>query len=168
MSFFGTILEKLGLRKHGAPDGKRAQNPSQDTSTRGSPTTQRSSPTAGGAGATAPRTAPPATESGKASGTVGTPPSPQTTPAASVDVAAQLGQLAAQHPEKFNWRTSIVDLLKLLDIDSSLAARKELADELGAPADLKDGSAEMNVWLHRKVLQKIAENGGKVPAELLS
>jgi len=84
-----------------------------------------------------------------------------------VDVVGHLEKLAANNPQKLNWRTSIVDLLKLLDIDSSLAARKELAHELGAPADLKDGSADMNTWLHRTALRKIAENGGNVPQELL-
>ena len=78
-----------------------------------------------------------------------------------------MSELAAKNPQQLNWRTSIVDLLTLLDIDSSAAARRELADELGAPVDLKDGSAEMNTWLHRAVLRKIADNGGKVPKELL-
>jgi hypothetical protein len=90
-----------------------------------------------------------------------------TAPVATVDVVGHLAELAANNPQKLNWRTSIVDLLKLLDIDSSLEARKQLADELGAPAELKDGSAEMNTWLHRTVLRKIAENGGNVPKELL-
>jgi hypothetical protein len=84
-----------------------------------------------------------------------------------VDVVAQLEEKARAHPEKLNWRTSIVDLLKLLDLDSSLSARKELANELGAPRELKDGSAEMNIWLHKTVLQRIAENGGNVPRDLL-
>ena len=80
-----------------------------------------------------------------------------------VDITAHLQDLAVKNRQQLNWRTSIVDLLKLLDIDSSPAARKELADELGAPAELKDGSAELNMWLHRTVLRKIAENGGNVP-----
>jgi hypothetical protein len=84
-----------------------------------------------------------------------------------VDVAAQMEQRAASNPQKLNWRTSIVDLLKLLDIDSSLAARKELAVELGCPADLMEDSAKMNMWLHKKVLAQIAANGGQVPKELL-
>ena len=67
--------------------------------------------------------------------------------------------------EKFNWRTSIVDLMKLLGIDSSLANRKELAQELGYTGEL-DGSAEMNIWLHKAVMRKLAENGGKVPDDL--
>ena len=73
--------------------------------------------------------------------------------------------LAGQNSQKLNWRTSIVDLMKLLDLDSSLQARKELATELGYTG-AKDGSAEMNMWLHKQVMQKLAENGGKVPAEL--
>ena len=85
-----------------------------------------------------------------------------------VDVVAQLEQLAAANPQKLNWKTSIVDLLKLLDIDSSYSARKELATELGCPADLMGDSAKMNMWLHKTVLKKIADNGGNVPAELWS
>ncbi len=93
------------------------------------------------------------------------PPPPK--PVALVDVVAQLEQRAAANPQKLNWRTSIVDLLKLLDIDSSFAARKELATELGCPADLMGDSAKMNVWLHKTVLAQIAANGGNVPKELL-
>jgi hypothetical protein len=88
-------------------------------------------------------------------------------PVAVVDVVAQLEERAAANPQKLNWRTSIVDLLKLLDIDSSLAARKELATELGCPADLMGDSAKMNMWLHKTVLARIAANGGNVPKELL-
>jgi len=84
-----------------------------------------------------------------------------------VDVVAQLEQRAAANPQKLNWRTSIVDLLKLLDIDSSFNARKELATELGCPPDLMGDSAKMNMWLHKTVLQRIADNGGNVPKELL-
>lgn len=85
-----------------------------------------------------------------------------------VDVVAQLEQRAAANPQKLNWRTSIVDLLKLLDIDSSFGARKELATELGCPAGLMADSAQMNMWLHKTVLARIAANGGNVPADLLS
>jgi 3-oxoacyl-ACP reductase-like protein len=88
-------------------------------------------------------------------------------PVALVDVVAQLEKSAAANPQKLNWRTSIVDLLKLLDIDSSFAARKELATELGCPADLMGDSAKMNMWLHKTVLARIAANGGNVPKELL-
>ena len=85
-----------------------------------------------------------------------------------VDVVAQLEERAAANPQKLNWRVSIVDLLKLLDIDSSLAARKELAAELSCPAELMSDSAQMNMWLHKTVLARIAENGGNIPQELLS
>ncbi len=81
-----------------------------------------------------------------------------------VDVAANLAQMAAD--KDLNWRTSIVDLMKLLGIDSSLANRKELATELGYTGTL-DGSAEMNIWLHKATMRELAVNGGKVPAELL-
>ncbi len=84
-----------------------------------------------------------------------------------VDVVAKLEGLAASHPEKLNWKVSIVDLLKLLGLDSSLGARKELASELGCPAEKMGDSAQMNMWLHKTVLQKLADNGGNVPAELL-
>jgi len=89
------------------------------------------------------------------------------TPVALVDVVAQMEKRAAATPQKLNWRTSIVDLLKLLDIDSSFAARKNLATELGCPADLMGDSAKMNMWLHKTVLARIAANGGNVPKELL-
>ncbi|HEX9165679.1 MAG TPA: DUF3597 domain-containing protein [Gemmatimonadales bacterium] len=102
----------------------------------------------------------------------GAPPPPPAPPApprtvALVDVVAQLEQRAAANPQKLNWRTSIVDLLKLLEIDSSFAARKELAAELNCPAELMGDSAKMNVWLHKMVLMLIASNGGNVPKELL-
>jgi hypothetical protein len=84
-----------------------------------------------------------------------------------VDVVAKLEGLAAKNPQKLNWKVSIVDLLKLLDLESSHAARKELATELGCPADLMGDSAKMNMWLHKTVLSKIAENGGNIPKELL-
>lgn len=109
-----------------------------------------------------------------ASSTAATAPSATTAPTeaspkpiAVVDVVAQLEQRAAANPQKLNWRTSIVDLLKLLDIDSSFAARKDLATELGCPPDLMGDSAKMNMWLHKTVLQRIADNGGNVPKDLL-
>ena len=83
-----------------------------------------------------------------------------------MDVNAVLNELAAKSSEKLDWRTSIVDLLKLVGMDSSLAARKQLAAELQYPGDQSD-SAKMNVWLHKQVLIKLSENGGKVPPELL-
>jgi hypothetical protein len=92
-------------------------------------------------------------------------PAPMAVPV--VDVVARLEALAAKNPEKLNWKVSIVDLLKLLGLDSSLAARKQLATELNCPADKLGDSAQMNMWLHKTVLQKIAVNGGNVPKELL-
>jgi hypothetical protein len=86
-------------------------------------------------------------------------------PMASVDVAANLDALAKSSKEKFDWRKSIVDLMKLLNLDSSLGSRKELAKELGYKGDMND-SATMNMWLHKQVMTKLAENGGKVPDEL--
>lgn len=102
----------------------------------------------------------------------GAAPAPTASPAAPVaisvvDVVAQLEAAAGKHPEKLNWKTSIVDLMKLLGMDSSLAARKELATELGCPADKMGDSAQMNMWLHKTVLRKLADNGGNVPADLL-
>lgn len=82
-----------------------------------------------------------------------------------VDVEAILTTMQQQNSQPLNWRTSIVDLLKLLNLDSSLASRKELADELHYTGD-KNDSATMNIWLHKQVMVKLAENGGKVPAEL--
>ena len=85
---------------------------------------------------------------------------------APVDVDAVLTGLAAKNPERLDYKKSIVDLMKLVGMDSSLAARKELATELGYTGD-KNDSATMNIWLHKEVLKKLAENGGKVPANLL-
>ena len=82
-----------------------------------------------------------------------------------VDVEAVLTKLASQNKEKLDWRSSIVDLMKLLDLDSSLSARKELAKELNYTGDTNN-SAGMNVWLHKQVMIKLAENGGKVPDSL--
>ncbi len=98
---------------------------------------------------------------------------PTATPAPSqavsqVDVVAQLEAKAAADPQKLNWKESIVDLLKLLGLDSSLDARKELAVELGCPPEKMKDSAQMNMWLHKTVLQKLADNGGNIPPELLN
>ena len=159
MSVFGNILEKLGLRK--------SSNASRPTTT-----PQQSSSRGGSAGGGS------ASQASQVPGTMGTArttagySSGATTaasqqPVAMVDVTAHLEELAAKNRQQLNWRASIVDLLKLLDIDSSPAARKELADELGAPVELKHGSTELNMWLHRTVLRKIVENGGHVPKDLL-
>lgn len=87
---------------------------------------------------------------------------PQATP---VDVETVLANLAAKNPQQLNWRTSIVDLMKLVDLDPSLENRKSLAAELGYKGDTSD-SAAMNVWLHKQVLIKLQEGGGRVPASL--
>jgi len=95
----------------------------------------------------------------------------QSAPAAAiavVDVVTKLEGLAASSAEKLNWKVSIVDLLKLLGLDSSLTARKGLATELGCPAPAMGDSAQMNMWLHKTVLQKLAQNGGNIPQELLN
>ncbi len=86
-------------------------------------------------------------------------------PPQSVDVAAIVDKAAAAKGEKLEWRTSIVDLMKALDIDSSFTARKELAKELGYTGDSND-SASMNIWLHKQVMAKLAANGGKLPPEI--
>lgn len=86
-------------------------------------------------------------------------------PMAEVDVEQVLNGMAQKAAERLNWRTSIVDLMKLLGLDSSLSARKELAQELHFTGDVGD-SASMNIWLHRQVMNKLAANGGKVPADL--
>jgi hypothetical protein len=119
-----------------------------------------------GSTAAASATAPPPTAAPASPGAAPTP-SPPPRPVAVVDVVAQLEQRAAANPQKLNWRTSIVDLLKLLEIDSSLGARKELATELGCPPELMGDSAKMNIWLHKTVLARIAANGGNVPKDLL-
>ncbi|WP_425997000.1 DUF3597 domain-containing protein [Caulobacter sp. DWR1-3-2b1] len=83
-----------------------------------------------------------------------------------VDVTAVLDEMAADNPQKLNWRNSIVDLMKLVGMESSLSERKELADELGYTGDKSD-SASMNIWLHKQVIKKLSDNGGKVPADLM-
>jgi hypothetical protein len=102
-----------------------------------------------------------------AGGSTGGSPSaaPAAAPAQTVDVAPILDKAVAAKGEKLEWRTSIVDLMKALDIDSSFAARKELAKELGYTGDSND-SASMNIWLHKQVMTKLAANGGKLPPEI--
>jgi hypothetical protein len=92
-----------------------------------------------------------------------TPMAPAAVP--TVDIVAVLTAMAAKNPQKLDWRQSIVDLMKLLGIDSSLASRKQLAKELGYSGDMNE-SASMNVWLHKQVMQNVAANGGRVPDEL--
>lgn len=110
---------------------------------------------AGGTGSAAPEAA---TSLSASTATVAAPPV--------VDVAAILNGLAAKNPEKLDWKHSIVDLMKLVGMDSSFTARKELAKDLNYTGDMND-SASMNIWLHKQVMLKLSQNGGKVPAELL-
>ena len=138
MGFFSKILDKLGFDAGNSKVEAMLRAPV--------PTTAPTAPTA-------PATTAPAAAA--------------VTPMPVVDVVAQLQQKAAASKEKLNWRTSIVDLLKLLEIDSTLAARKALATEIGCPANLMGDSAQMNMWLHKTVLAKLAANGGNVPKELL-
>lgn len=123
------------------------------------PTPTSSAPTAGDMPPASPEPAPTPTT---ALDTTATAAAPQ-----SVDVSAVLDGLAAKNSEHLDWKKSIVDLLKLVGMDSSLSARQELAADLHYSGDDSD-SATMNVWLHKEVLRKLAENGGKVPADLLS
>lgn len=149
MGFFSKILEKLGLKKD---DDK---------------------PASAGAGATGAQK--PAASVGAQAGGKSTMDKGERDDAISklgankaiseVDVVKQLEQKAGG--TGLNWKTSIVDLLKVLDIDSSREARNELAKELGCPPELMSDSAKMNTWLHKAVLKKIAENGGNIPASLL-
>jgi Domain of unknown function (DUF3597) len=117
------------------------------------------------AGVTSPASAQGAPSSAPASGSSPSPSAMPPKPASPVDVNAVLTKLAAANKEKLDWRHSIVDLMKLLKLDSSLTARKALADELHYSGD-KNDSAAMNVWLQKQVMQKLAENGGNVPPEL--
>jgi hypothetical protein len=138
MSLFGNILEKLGFNRSAKVEAV-PQIP---------PTSPQVVP------APAPQVTPT------------TPAAPA--PIAVVDVVTQLEKLATSNAQKLNWRVSIVDLLKLLGLDSSFAARKELAAELGCPSEKMGDSAQMNMWLHKTVLQKLADNGGNIPKELLN
>lgn len=123
--------------------------------------------TAVGASA-APAATPSATGAQPATAPAATPPSTVVPagPAKPVDVVAILDGLAAKNPEKLDWKKSIVDLMKLVGMDSSFKARKQLAQELNYTGDPND-SASMNIWLHKQVLIKLSENGGKVPEDLL-
>jgi hypothetical protein len=116
---------------------------------------------------TTPAEAAPAATSGAAPGAAGAPASVPTDAAGKVDIVAVLDDLNEKNPETLDWRVSIVDLLKVLGIDSSLAHRKELAAELKYDGDTND-SAKMNMWLHEKVIALVAANGGKVPGDLLA
>lgn len=139
MGILSSIMEKLGMKTH-------------------APSSSASTPSASPADASASPSAPP-TSSPKGQGAAGSAMS-------EVDIAQKLEGMSNAHGEKLNWRTSIVDLLKLVGLDSSLEARKKLATELHYSGSTDD-SAAMNIWLHKEVMKKLAENGGKVPADLL-
>lgn len=154
MGLFNTILEKLGIKKPAATTAKPAATTTTATPVKPATTVVNSRP------------APANSTVIHDSTTVLAPNHPA--PIEVVDVVSKLDKLAKANPQKLDWKVSIVDLLKLLDIDSSLQARKDLAKELGCPADKIGGDySEMNVWLHKTVLQKIADNGGNIPAALL-
>ena len=137
MSIFGSIMNAIfGSKASAAPAGGAA---------------------AGGAASGG------AASGGAASG--GAAAAPAAAPAQTVDVAPILDKAVAAKKEKLDWKHSIVDLMKALDIDSSLSARKELAKELGYTGDTND-SASMNIWLHKQVMAKLAANGGKLPPEI--
>ncbi len=154
MGILSNILEKLGLGKDAKPTAQsntsaspRHNNPP--------PSTTRPNPS---------HETPPTRPAEPVSRPTAAPPPVKSIPV--VDVVSQLEKRAAANSQKLNWRTSIVDLLKLLDIDSSLESRKELAKELHCPPDLMEDSAKMNMWLHKTVLSRIAANGGNVPKDL--
>lgn len=149
MGLFNSLMSKIF--GHAAPPAAKG------------PQTTPAAPTASGAQTATPATQPSAAAAPTAPGT----PTAQPTARPVVDVAAVLNDMARKNPEKLDWRKSIVDLMKLVGMDSSLGARKQLAAELHYSGDMND-SASMNVWLHKQVLVKLAENGGKVPSELLS
>ena len=154
MSIFGSIMSTI----FGHSSSQAPAAPAGATDAAAPPAAQ-SAPAA--APAEAPVDAAPA-----AAATSAAQSAPAAAPAeAPVDVAAIMDNLASQAAQKLDWRNSIVDLMKLINLDSSLAARKELAQELNYTGDMND-SASMNIWLHKEVMTKLAENGGKVPDEL--
>ncbi len=160
MGLFSKILEKLGIKKDKPAEAPATASP------------KPAAPAAAPKVAAPPKPAPAVTA--KTASTpkpapvpVAAPQAPAPTPISEVDVVSKLEGLAAKNPAKLNWKVSIVDLLKLLDLESSFEARKEMAVELGCPPELMNDSAKMNTWLHKKVLQEIAQNGGNIPKELL-
>ena len=152
MSIFGNIMNTIF--GHHASGGAATPAPTTTSVPAGQQASSGNTPPAtAGSGAGATTSAAAATSAQPAA------------PRQEVDVEAVLTQIQANHGEQLNWRASIVDLLKLLGLDSSLAARKELASELHYRGSTDD-SAAMNIWLHKQVMQKLAENGGKVPDDL--
>lgn len=171
MSIFKSILARIFPSSHPA----NTQAPAADASaTAGGVGTPASSATGGtgtavpsGTGGIAGTAAAPGEGigAGAAGATTATPAASTSSAMPEVDVRAVLMDLQSKNPQKLNWETSIVDLMKLLGLDSSLTARKSLATELGYTGDMDD-SAAMNIWLHKQVMTKLAENGGKVPDDL--
>jgi hypothetical protein len=161
MGFFNQILQKLGIRDAQAkpPAGTAAPATPGSAAPAGVP------PAAPGAGGNVMDAPPGSVPPSAPAASSAAPAAPKAVPM--VDVVAQMEFRAKENAQKLNWRTSIVDLLKLLDIDSSLSARKELATELGCPPELMGDSAKMNMWLHKTVLARIAANGGNIPREML-
>ena len=176
MSIFSTILDKLGLKKDkagpapsagtstGAKPGNTGQPAKPATSSPAPQTNQPAMPGSRPGAVANPAASGPATSAAPTAPTA-QPAAPAPTPMSEVDVVKKLDQLSTG--KGLNWKTSIVDLLKLLDIDSSREARNELAKELNAPAEVMNDSARMNTWLHKEVLRRIAQNGGNIPKELL-
>ena len=150
MSVFGNIVSAIFGSKHAA-------------SVTGAAGSSPPSPSAGSAAARSPSAATAAAASAPSAGTSAM--SAAAKPISKADVEAILTKLADEQDEDYDWKRSIVDLMKLLKLDSGLGARKQLAQELGYTGAL-DGSAEMNVWLHKQVMTKLAESGGKVPDSL--
>src|SRR5262249_42378075 len=150
MSVFGSIVSAIFGSKHAASVTAAASPSSSSPSAGAAKGTSASSPST----AAAP-SAPAGTYAGSAAAK----------PISKADVEAILAKLADEQDEDYDWKRSIVDLMKLLKLDSGLGARKQLAQELGYTGAL-DGSAEMNVWLHKEVMTKLAESGGKVPDSL--
>jgi len=156
MALFSNILEKLGFKKKEEVKPAAAAAPAKPAPTSGA---VQSILKSGGAKEAIEKMA--AHNPAAAAREWGTKPMEM------VDVMAKLDGMAKANPQKLDWKVSIVDLLKLLDIDSSFESRKELAEELGCPPELMKESQNMNVWLHKTVLAKIAANGGNIPKELL-
>jgi hypothetical protein len=168
MSLFSKILEKLGLKKKSAESAGTASGGQKPAPTA---TSSKPAPTGtakpGATGTAKPAGTKPAGYNPRPGTPVAGPAAPAPAAISEVDVVKKLEGLAAAQPLKLNWKTSISDLLFLLGIDNSYEARKELATELGCPPELMNDSAKMNTWLHKKVLQEIAANGGNIPKELL-
>lgn len=173
MGFFGKILEKLGLKKDEAEAKPAASTPATPAPVKPAATTAKpaaSTVATKPSGVSAAGAASRSMDKGEKDSLDSIKTMEAAKPAApkaisEVDVLAQLEKLS--EGSGLNWKVSIVDLLKILGIDSSREARNELATELGCPADLMHDSAKMNVWLHKEVLKKIAENGGNIPQSLL-